>query len=86
MINRKANKNSIHKFNTITEQNDWELKSRLESGNRIDQIDRFEYLRLRLKPYPSGIYRFKTLDEKQKDEFKRVMKAWEKLSKNKNNG
>lgn len=76
MFNKKS---SIHRFRTIVEQNNWELKHRLESGKRIDEIDRYEYMRLKVKAYPLGIYRFKTLKEKQEDEFKRVMSAWEKL-------
>ncbi len=74
----KNTKTSIHRFKTIIEQNEWELIKRLESGQRVDEFDRYEYVRLKVKPYPPGIYRFKTLKEKQDDEFKRVITAWEK--------
>ncbi|MEW6684956.1 MAG: hypothetical protein AB1393_01960 [Candidatus Edwardsbacteria bacterium] len=78
-------KGSVHKFKTITEQNDWELKKRLENGEKLEEIDRFEYIRLKVKPYAKGIYRFKTLREKQTDEFIRIMTAWEKLTENEKN-
>lgn len=75
----KNPKGSIHRFRTIIEQNNWELKKHLEKGERVDEIDRFEYIRIRGKVYSQGVYRFKTLREKQEDEFKRVMKVWEEL-------
>ena len=81
----KNKKGSIHKFRTIEEQNEWELIHRLENGERVEEFDRFEYMRLRVKPYPPGIYRFKILKEKQEDEFKRIMSAWEKLIKDEKN-
>ncbi|MDI6839852.1 MAG: hypothetical protein QMD71_03185 [bacterium] len=71
---------SIHRFKTVEEQNRWELSHRI-TKNRIDEIDRYEYMRLKVKPYPPGIYRYKNLQEKQEDEFRRVMKAWEELTK-----
>jgi len=78
-------KGFIYKFKTIVEQNNWELNHRLEGGKNISEIDRFEFIRLRVKTYPAGIYRFKSLKEKQTDEFKRVMKAWEELVRNEKN-
>ena len=71
-------KGRIYRFRTIIEQNEWELRRRLEGGRRVDEFDRYEYIRLKVKAYPPGIYRFKTLKEKKEDEFKRVIDAWEK--------
>ncbi len=70
-------KGVIHRFKTIVEQTNWELRHRLEEGWGLDEIDRFEYIRLRVRAYTPGVYRFKTLKEKQADEFNKVMKAWE---------
>jgi len=81
-MNKKEKKGSINRFKTIVEQDEWELVSRLENGERVDEFDRYEYIRLRVKPYSPGIYRFKTLKEKSEDEFIRVMKEWEKINKN----
>lgn len=81
----KNKKGSIHKFRTIEEQNEWELIHRLENGEQVDEFDRFEYMQLRVKSYLPGIYRFKTLKEKQEDEFKRIMSAWEKFIKDEKN-
>lgn len=75
-----SKKASIYRFRTIIEQDDWELRHRLEEGKTIEEINRFEYMCRMVKIYPVGIYRFKTIDEKRRDEFERVMKAWEKLN------
>lgn len=74
-------KGSVHKFKTLSEQNSWEFESRLKEGKRIEEIDRFESVRSRVKPYPRGIYRFKTMEEQQVDEFRRVLTEWEKWNK-----
>lgn len=74
----KSGKGFIRKFKTIEEQDEWELKHRLEGKQKLEEIDRYEYSRSGFKLYPPGIYRFKTIDEQQQDEFKRVMKVREK--------
>ena len=76
--NKKGKKGGIYRFRTIAEQKEWELINRLENGQRVDEFDRYEYIRLKIKAYPPGIYRFKTLKEKQEDEFKRVIETWGK--------
>ncbi len=77
----KKKKDRIIRFKTIEEQSGWELINRLEKGEKVEDFDRFEWIRLRVKAYPSGIYRFKTIKEKNEDEFKRVMFSWDGLIK-----
>lgn len=74
---------NIYKFKTLEEQNEWELIQRLKA-KQIDELDRYEQIRVRVSPYPPGTYKFKTLEEKWQDEFERVMVAWDLLTKNEN--
>lgn len=74
----KHRKSGIYKFKTLKEQNDWELKYYLEKGKNIQEINRYENIRLKVKIFPEGIYKFTTLKEKWEYEFRKVMEAWSK--------
>jgi hypothetical protein len=77
-------KPGVYRFKDIEEQNEYELQHWLDIGLSYDEIDRYEYARLRYLPkaYRPGVYRYKNLKEKENDEFKRVMEAWNKSTNN----
>ncbi len=71
-------KAGVYRFKTIEEENKWVTIERIKEGKTVEDIDRYEYIRLQVKAYPPGIYRFKSVKEKQQDEIRRVIEAWDK--------
>ena len=70
-------KAGVYRFKTFEEANRFYIEHWLERGNILEEINTFEYIRLKVKAYLPGMYRYKTIEEKQKDMVRRVIKAEE---------
>jgi len=75
-------KSGVYRFKTLEEENRFYLEHWLERGKKLEELDTYEYVRTRVRAYAPGIYRFKTIGEKQHDEVEKVIKAWERKNEN----
>ena len=75
-------KSGVYRFKTFEEANRAYFERWLEKGKKLEDLDTYEYMRVKVKAYPPGVYRFKTPEEKHRDEALRVVKAWEKKNEN----
>ena len=71
-------KSGVYRFKTLKEENRFYFEHWLEKGKKLEDLNTYEYIRLKVKAYPPGVYRFKSIEEKYRDMVKRVIKAEEK--------
>lgn len=69
-------KAGVYRFKSFGEANRAYFEHWLGKGKRLEELDTYEYMRTRVKAYSPGIYRFKSIEEKEKDRVMRVIKAW----------
>lgn len=67
----------IYKFKNLEEGNKKYLEYWLGKGKKLEELDSYEAMRIRVRAYASGIYKFKTMKEKEKDTVIRVIKAYD---------
>lgn len=70
-------KSGIYRFKTFEEADRAYFERWLEKGKKLEELNTYEDIRLRVKAYRPGIYRFKSIEKKHIDLVKRVIKAEE---------
>mgnify|MGYP001104136554 CR=1 FL=1 len=69
----------VFRFKTIEKAEKYKWKKILEESLPYWEYDRYEYARLNVK-FRSGIYRFRTLKEKNEWEMQEVCERWREQS------
>lgn len=70
-------KTGIYRFKTIEEADEFNWRIRIEEGLPYWEFDRYEYARFHIL-FDPGVYKFKSLKEKEDWEFNQVCEKWKK--------
>lgn len=67
----------IYKCKNFEEANKIYFEHWLRQGKNLEELDNYEYIRTKVRAYPPGIYKFKTIEEKERETVLRVVEMWD---------